>query len=97
MDYEILQTTVFAQWHTRLRDLRVRIAIARRIERASAGNLGDVKNLGGGLSEMRVNRGAGYRIYFTVRGNTLIVLLLGGDKSTQPADICQARSLAKEF
>ncbi|OLF54389.1 type II toxin-antitoxin system RelE/ParE family toxin [Pseudomonas chlororaphis] len=97
MDYEILQTTVFARWHTTLRDLRARIAIARRIERASAGNLGDVKNLGGGLSQMRVDTGPGYRVYFTVRGRTLIVLLLGGDKSTQPADIDQARVLAKEF
>ncbi|MGE7958699.1 type II toxin-antitoxin system RelE/ParE family toxin [Pseudomonas sp. NPDC089530] len=97
MDYEILQTAVFARWHATLRDLRARIAIARRLERASAGNLGDVRNLGGGLSEMRVNTGAGYRVYFTVRGHTLIVLLLGGDKSTQPADIAQARSLAKEY
>lgn len=97
MDYEILQTTAFARWHTTLRDLRARIAIARRLERAAAGNLGDVKNLGGGLMEMRVNTGAGYRLYFTLRGCPLIVLLLGGDKSTQPADIDQARALAKEY
>lgn len=95
MEYEIQQTTLFAHWHLRLRDLRARIAIGRRIERAAAGNFGDVKALGGGLSEMRVDVGGGYRVYFTLRGSTLVVLLLGGDKSSQPDDIRQARTLAK--
>jgi putative addiction module killer protein len=76
--------------------MRARIAIARRIERASAGNLGDVKSVGEGVSEMRVDAGAGYRVYFTIRGKSLIILLVGGNKSTQPADIRQAKIMAKE-
>ncbi|MQT71676.1 type II toxin-antitoxin system RelE/ParE family toxin, partial [Pseudomonas sp. FSL R10-0071] len=79
-----------------LRDMRAKIAIARRIERASAGNLGDAKTVGGGVSEMRVDVGAGYRLYFTLREGVMIVLLVGGDKSTQAADIKQAKMMAKE-
>ncbi len=76
--------------------MRARIAIARRIERAAAGNLGDMKSVREGVSELRVDIGAGYRVYFTTRDRTLIVLLVGGDKSTQSADIKQAIALAKE-
>lgn len=96
MTYEIQQTKTFAQWHAALRDLRAKIAVARRIERAAAGNLGDVKSVGQGISELRVDVGAGYRIYFTTRDQALIVLLIGGSKSTQSADIKQAKALAKE-
>lgn len=80
-----------------MRDLRARLAIARRIERATAGNLGDVKSVGGQVSEMRIDVGAGYRVYFTVRDGMVIVLLAGGDKSSQSADIQLARKLAKEI
>ncbi len=97
MDYIVRQTTTFATWHASIRDLRAKIAIARRLERASAGNLGDVKSLGCGLSEMRVDTGAGYRVYFTLRDNVVIVLLAGGDKSSQAADIQRARKLAREI
>lgn len=97
MDYTLQQTPGFARWHASLRDLRARIAIARRLERAAAGNLGDVKALGGELGEIRVDIGAGYRIYFIRRGTWLIILLHGGDKATQAADIHKARALAKEF
>ncbi|MEG5263476.1 type II toxin-antitoxin system RelE/ParE family toxin [Pseudomonas sp. JDS28PS106] len=96
MTYLIQQTKTFAQWHAAVRDLRAKIAIARRIERASAGNLGDVKSVGDGVSEMRVDVGAGYRVYYTTRDQVLIILLVGGDKSTQPADIKRARKMAKE-
>ncbi|GFM71397.1 hypothetical protein PSCICL_23890 [Pseudomonas cichorii] len=96
MTYSVQQTSTFALWHAALRDMRARIAIARRIERASAGNLGDVKSVGEGVSEMRVDVGVGYRVYFTTRDRTIIVLLVGGDKSTQPADIKRAKSMAKE-
>lgn len=96
MTYIIQQTKSFAQWHVALRDMRAKIAIARRIERASAGNLGDVKPVGEGVSEMRIDVGAGYRVYFITRDRTIIILLVGGDKSTQPADIKQAKTLAKE-
>jgi len=76
--------------------LTTTIAIARRIERAENGLLGDVKSVGDGVSEMRVDIGAGYRVYFTLRGSELIILLAGGDKSTQQADIKRAIKLAKE-
>jgi putative addiction module killer protein len=96
MNYLIQQTKTFVQWHVALRDMRAKIAIARRIERASAGNLGDVKPVGEGVSEMRIDIGVGYRAYFTTRDRTLIILLVGGDKSTQPADIKRAKTMAKE-
>lgn len=96
MTYTIQQTQIFTHWHASLRDIRARIAVARRIERVSAGNLGDAKAVGEGVSEMRVDVGAGYRIYFTTRDRTIIVLLVGGDKSTQPSDIRQAKIMAKE-
>lgn len=96
MKYLIQQTTNFAQWHALIRDLRAKVAIARRIDRASAGNLGDIKPVGDGVSEMRVDVAAGYRVYFTLRRNVVIVLLAGDDKSSQTADIKRAKKLAKE-
>lgn len=97
MNYLIQQTDTFANWHTALRDLRARIAIARCIDRAAAGNLGDVKPVGEGVSEMRVDVGPGYRLYFTRRGEMLILLLCGGDKSSQSRDIALAKRLAGEI
>lgn len=96
MNYFVQQTSVFVNWHTSIRDLRAKVAIARRIERASAGNLGDIKPVGDGVSEMRVDVGAGYRVYFTMRNGVVIVLLAGGDKSSQSADIRRAKNMAKE-
>lgn len=96
MAYLIQQTESFARWHASVRDLRAKIAIARRIDRAAAGNLGDVKSVGEGVSELRVDVGAGYRVYFTMRGGVVIVLLAGGDKSSQDMDIRRAKQLAKE-
>lgn len=96
MNYLIQQTQTFTQWHSAIRDLRAKIAIARRIERASLGNLGDIKTLGGGISEMRIDVGVGYRVYFTLRGGKIVILLAGGDKSSQDADIRRAKKLAKE-
>jgi putative addiction module killer protein len=97
MTYSIEQTEGFAQWHANLRDLRAKLAIARRIERAAQGNLGDVKSLGQRLSELRIDLGAGYRVYFTFRSGCIIVLLAGGDKASQAADIRRARNLAEEL
>lgn len=97
MNYLIQQTQTFSAWHSSVRDLRAKIAIARRIDRAAAGNLGDVKAVGDGVSEFRVDVGAGYRVYFTMRGGVVIVLLAGGDKSSQNADIRRAKKLAKEI
>jgi putative addiction module killer protein len=73
------------------------VAIARRIERAENGNLGDVKPVGAGVSEMRIDMGAGYRVYFTMREKIMVILLAGGTKSSQQTDIKKAIELAKEF
>lgn len=96
MPYLIQQTEAFAAWHAGLRDLRAKVAIARRIDRIAAGTLGDVKPLGGEVSELRVDVGPGYRLYFTMRGGVMVVLLAGGDKRTQAADIKRARKFASE-
>lgn len=100
IDFCIQMNTIterFATWHAGLRDLRAKAAIIRRVTRAKSGNLGDVKPVGGGVSEMRIDVGAGYRVYFTIRNGLLIVLLAGGDKSTQQTDIKHAIELAKEI
>jgi putative addiction module killer protein len=97
MNYLVQQTATFCAWHASIRDLRARIAIARRIERACAGNLGDIKPVGDGVSEMRVDVGAGYRVYFTIRMSVVIVLLAGGDKSSQNADIKRAKKWQRRF
>jgi putative addiction module killer protein len=97
MDYVIKQTETFAKWLLSMRDLRAQVAIARRIDRACAGNFGDVKSVGDGVSEMRIDLGAGYRVYFTVRQRKVVFLLVGGDKSTQSSDIRTAIALAKEI
>ena len=92
---EVRQTTRFATWLAGLRDERARARILKRLDRAGQGNLGDVAPVGGGVSEMRIFYGPGYRVYFVQRGSELIVLLCGGDKSTQSADIEEAKALAK--
>lgn len=97
MGYLIQQTEGFSKWLLALRDLRGQLALGRRIDRAAVGNLGDVKSVGGGVSEMRVDVGPGYRVYFTVRGRSVLFLLVGGNKSTQQADIQNAIALAKEI
>ena len=97
MDYVIKQTETFAKWLISMRDLRAQVAIARRIDSACAGNFGDVKSVGEGVSEMRIDMGAGYRVYFTVRQRKVVFLLVGGDKSTQSSDIRTAITLAKEI
>ena len=94
---EIRQTEVFTRWLNGLRDQRARIRVTARIRRLSLGNFGDVKPIGGGISEMRVDYGPGYRVYFVQRGETLVILLAGGDKSTQDRDIARARDLAREL
>ncbi|WP_415842700.1 type II toxin-antitoxin system RelE/ParE family toxin [Pseudomonas reidholzensis] len=97
MVYEIEQLANFKEWHRGLKDLPARFAIGRRIERAFLGNLGDHKALGGGLGELRIDVSGGYRVYFVLRHQRLIILLAGGDKSTQTSDIQKARRLAKEI
>ena len=92
---EIRQTEVFAAWFRNLRDRRARARIQVRIDRLSLGNLGDAKPVGEGVSELRIDYGPGYRVYFVRRGDTLIVLLAGGDKGTQARDISTALKLAR--
>ena len=94
---ETRKTQVFLQWLDSLRDLRARTKILVRIERLISGNPGDVKPVGEGVSELRINYGPGYRVYYKQRGNELIILLAGGDKKTQAKDIQTAISLARDL
>ena len=93
---EIRETEEFAIWLDRLRDQRAIARIQIRIRRLSIGNAGDVKPVGDGVSELRIDYGPGYRVYFTKRGLLLVILLCGGDKDSQPKDIERAKILAKE-
>ena len=94
---EVRQTDRFRHWLAGLRDERARARILKRLDRAQAGNLGDVAPVGEGVSELRIFYGPGYRVYFAQRGKELIVLLCGGDKSTQDADIAEAKAMAEEL
>lgn len=94
----LLRLTIeFQEWLDGLRDPKAQVRIAARLRMVEAGNLGDGKSLGEGVSEMRVDTGPGYRLYFTRRGNLIIVMLGGGDKTTQARDIRRARQAAKEL
>lgn len=94
---EVRQTELFSGWVRRLRDETARARVLVRIRRLSLGNFGDVKPVGGGISELRIDYGPGYRIYFRQRGETLVLLLAGGTKKTQEADIAKAKKLAQEW
>jgi putative addiction module killer protein len=94
---EVRQTERFARWLEDLRDLRARARVQARIERLIGGNPGDIKPVGSGVSELRINYGPGYRVYFQQKGSTLIILLAGGDKASQPRDIDEALSLARQI
>ena len=94
---EVRKTSEFAVWLASLRDQNAKGRIVSRISRLEHGNPGDVKAVGGGVSEMRIDYGPGYRVYFASRGATLVILLCGGDKRTQDADIKKAKGLAKEL
>ena len=94
---EVRETQAFARWLGRLRDDEARARILSRVRRLSLGNAGDVRAVGHGVSEMRIDYGPGYRIYFTFRGTKLVILLGGGSKSTQPRDIAAAIALSREL
>lgn len=94
---QIRKTDVYAAWIDGLHDLKGRARILVRIERLAAGNPGDVKPVGEGVSELRIDLGPGYRVYFTKRGRELVILLAGGDKSTQATDIKTALRLARNL
>jgi len=95
--YEIRRTDVFSKWLDRLRDARARARVLSRLTRVEEGNLGDTKPLGDGVSEFRIDYGPGYRIYYTQRNKIIIILLVGGDKSTQSRDIKRAIQLARDL
>jgi putative addiction module killer protein len=95
MMIEVRQTDEYAEWFKSLRDRRARARINTRIRRLSLGNPGDVKPVGEGVSELRIDYGPGYRVYFVQRGGTLVILLAGGDKQTQNRDIRTALELAR--
>ena len=94
---EIRQTEAFADWLRGLRDRRAAARIAERLRRLALGNAGDVKPVGEGLSELRIDYGPGYRVYLIKRGESLVVVLCGGDKADQNRDIARAKVLAKEI
>jgi len=94
---EIIKSATFDQWLRKLRDPRAKARIQTRIRRLGLGNPGDVQPIGGGLSEMRIDYGPGYRVYYMKSGLVLVVLLYGGDKRTQQTDINKARRLATEW
>ena len=94
---EIRKTDLFANWIDNLRDVNAKARILVRIERLRSGNAGDVKPVGEGISEMRIDYGPGYRVYFIQRGNEVIIILAGGDKSTQSGDIKKASRLARNL
>jgi putative addiction module killer protein len=97
MNFIVKQTAEFAKWLHSVKDMAARVAIVRRLDRVPQGNFGDHKSVNGGVSEMRIDVGAGYRVYYTVRGNEIVILLCGGDKKTQAADIARAKKLAEEY
>lgn len=92
---EIRETDLYHEWFEHLKDKRAQARIDARIRRVSLGNFGDVGPVGKGVSELRIDYGPGYRVYFTQHGNTLVILLCGGDKSTQAKDIQLAHELAQ--
>jgi putative addiction module killer protein len=94
---EVRQTEVFEAWLADLRDRRAAARIAARIDRLSLGNPGQVEPVGDGVSEMKIDYGPGYRVYWKRRGEEIVILLCGGDKSTQSADIKRAKALAQSL
>lgn len=94
---EVRQTATYSAWYAGLRDRTAKVRIDIRIRRVSLGNPGDVKPVGEGVSELRVDHGPGYRVYFVQKGNEFVVLLAGGDKASQDRDIREAKSLARDL
>lgn len=95
--FEIRKTDDYAKWIDNLADIRARARILVRLERLAAGNPGDVKPVGEGVSELKIDYGPGYRVYFKKQGQELIILLAGGDKSSQAKDIKLALGLARNL
>ena len=94
---EVRRTTQFIDWLMQLRDILARARIAKRIDRIAAGNFGDARSVGGGVSELRFTFGPGYRVYYTRRGDVVVILLCGGDKASQAQDIERSKAMAQEI
>jgi putative addiction module killer protein len=94
---EIRETEIYKKWFSSLRDKKAKARIDVRIKRISLGNYGDVEPVGKGVSELKIDYGAGYRVYFIKQGNIIVILLCGGDKSTQSKDIQKAHELAQRL
>ena len=94
---EVRQTNIFAKWFNSLRDRKAKARVQARIDRIEIGNFGDVSPIGEGVSELRIHYGPGYRVYFVQRGSVVVILLSGGDKSSQNADIKRAKEIAKQL
>lgn len=94
---EIRKTEIFVDWFDNLRDNRAKARIIARLDRMEMGNFGDMRQVGGGVNELRIHYGPGYRVYYTQRGPVVVVLLCGGNKKTQHADIAKAKRLAGEL
>jgi putative addiction module killer protein len=94
---EVRQTEIFSNWFKDLKDRRAKARIQARIDRIELGNFGDVASVGDGVSELRIHYGPGYRVYFVQRGSVVVVLLSGGDKSSQDSDIKKAKELVKQL
>jgi len=95
--YELKEHDLFSKWLLKLKDIRGKVAIIRRVKRLRAGNFGDHKSVGDKVSELRLTTGPGYRVYYTQQGDEIIILLIGGDKSTQSKDIEKAKEIAREY
>ena len=95
--YKIKQTIRFSSWLLKLRDIKGKVSILRRIDRLKTGNFGDYKSLGENIFELRIQSGPGYRVYYTKKGDEIIILLIAGDKSSQSNDIKKAKDLAKDY
>jgi putative addiction module killer protein len=94
---KLIRSDDFSKWFASIKDLRLKAAVSDRLARFEQGNLGDVKPIGDAVSEARIHYGAGYRLYFIKTGKTIIVMLAGGDKSSQTRDINKAKELAKKW
>lgn len=94
---EIQKTAAFSKWFNALKDRRAKVRIQVRIDQLELGHYGDAEPVGDGVRELRIFYGPGYRVYFVERGSVIVILLLGGDKSTQQADIAKAKDIAKSI
>ena len=94
---DVLKSETFDQWLIGLKDRLARIRVLAHVDRLAAGNAGDAKPVGDGISELRIDQGPGYRVYFMRRGAHIVLLLCGGDKSTQTADIKAAKRIARDW